>query len=301
MENFNIPEIQPLIYKGYAVATSKQLSELYHCQRHNIIENFKNHRNFFIEGVDYFTVQGEELQNFKAQNPHGGYKPGTQKRGRFESTALIEGGRFESTALFAFANSVNSLHLWTKSGALKHAQFINTSYAKKVFEKLSQSYFLNTTAQINGCAPPVNPSRFASSKIKKPKFKENLTFEQLQFLISNCPDDKLKLELIRRAMGKYELPKCVYILALSNGTVKIGVTQDFRRRAREIIADTGFNVVNWCHTGLIPAEIARDIETALLEKFDSAKVDGEFFNVEFETALNELALREEISDSMNLQ
>lgn len=94
--------------------------------------------------------------------------------------------------------------------------------------------------------------------------------------------------------------RCVYILALSNGTVKIGMTQDFQRRAREILNSTGLTVKNWCHTSYLPTEIAREIETACIDCFAEFQTEGEFFNIEFETATSELSKCVEIVEFRNI-
>lgn len=291
MENFNIPQIPQLEYCGQKVLTTPQIAALLKCKRQNITDNFKNHKTDFVEGVDYFFLKSEEFRIFRQNLQANGFiQP--QANGFIQPQA---NGFIQPQNCPPFAKGATNVYLWTESGFAKLAKFIGTNEAKLIYSSIVFGYFQNKQPQVTNFTPP----QIAAPKIRKTKFKENLTFEQLQFLIEHCTNEKLRDELIKRAAGKFEPPKCVYILAFENGIIKIGVTQDFRRRAREIIAETGFNVVNWCHTDKIPAEFARDIETALFEKFESAKVDGEFFKVEFETALNYLDNREEISESMN--
>ena len=101
--------------------------------------------------------------------------------------------------------------------------------------------------------------------------------------ISNDTDVE-KLAKLIKAAGIFEPRKCVYILELENSTVKIGISQNFQQRARQIINSTGF-ISN-----------ARDIEKTCHEHFNYCRVDGEFFKTDFNSAVLELAKHAEILD-----
>ena len=64
-KNRVLPEA--LNYQGLLVVTTKQLTELYHCTRQNIDNLFRKYKNDFIEGEDYFKVDGKDLRVLKNQ------------------------------------------------------------------------------------------------------------------------------------------------------------------------------------------------------------------------------------------
>ena len=74
---------------------------------------------------------------------------------------------------------------------------------------------------------------------------------------------------------------CVYVLLLSNGTVKIGHTSNLRERVAKIKNCTGLKVDRLYFTLTISRDIARLIEWACQENFSSRKVGSEIFNADF--------------------
>ena len=74
---------------------------------------------------------------------------------------------------------------------------------------------------------------------------------------------------------------CVYVLLLSNGTVKIGHTGNLRERVAKIKNCTGLKVDRLYFTLTISRDIARLIEWACQENFSSRKVGSEIFNADF--------------------
>ena len=83
--------------------------------------------------------------------------------------------------------------------------------------------------------------------------------------------------------------KCVYAFEMSNGTVKIGYTQNVRQRMNTITSNSGLEIVNVYCTEFIDSEIAYLIEQNCHETFDAWRVRGEFFCVSFKDACFELA------------
>ena len=92
---------------------------------------------------------------------------------------------------------------------------------------------------------------------------------------------------LRRA-GAALIQKCVYILLLSNKTVKIGMTQDFVRRLRQIERGSGLSVIESFHTEYMDSSLAKRLEKCCQEHFADKRLCGEFFNVSFEEAQTEL-------------
>ena len=75
--------------------------------------------------------------------------------------------------------------------------------------------------------------------------------------------------------------KCVYVLLMSNSTVKIGYTGNFERRRRQIEMGSGLTVIDMYFTSLMPRNIASLVEWACQEVFSSRRIKGEFFSVDF--------------------
>ena len=101
------PEItsDSLIYKGVKVFTSPQLVNIYGASDpKNIHMNYIRNSNRYTEGIHYFKLEGEELQNFK------------------------------KSVNFRVPSYNNTCYLWTKKGAMLHGKSLNTHKAWKLFD-----------------------------------------------------------------------------------------------------------------------------------------------------------------------
>ena len=292
-----IPEVVPLFYQGQKVLSTPQLAVFFKCKRQNVNDNFKNHKEEFVENVDYFFLKSEEFRAFKQDLKANGYiqpqangyiQPQMQANGYIQPQA---NGYIQPP----FANGATNVYLWTESGVAKLAKFIGTDEAKLIYSSLVFGYFQKKQPE-----PPANSPHFVTPKIKKSKPKEALTFEQLLKLIEHCTNNNLRDELIQRAAGRIEKPKCVYVIEFSDGTVKIGITQNFLQRARQLNKETCLEIKKWCHSDYLIIEEAQELESALLEQFAELKIAGEFFKVEYESAMTELMKRVEIAESKEI-
>ena len=72
------------------------------------------------------------------------------------------------------------------------------------------------------------------------------------------------------------------MLALSDDTVKIGMTDNLTRRIRELHATTKITVLDYCSTPYMNRADAFRLETALKSKFFDKHLVGEFFSANFE-------------------
>lgn len=86
-------------------------------------------------------------------------------------------------------------------------------------------------------------------------------------------------------------PPCVvYVLQMSNNTVKIGVSQDITQRKKTIKGHSGLNILmQWC-TELIPRRIAYKVEALSHKELAEHKTQGEFFDIPFDDACFTVAL-----------
>ena len=74
----------------------------------------------------------------------------------------------------------------------------------------------------------------------------------------------------------------VYVLLLSNGSVKIGVTDCLPRRIKEIELETNLRVLNFKSTPYLLRNEAENLESFLKDKFSDCVLSGEFFSARFD-------------------
>jgi hypothetical protein len=77
---------------------------------------------------------------------------------------------------------------------------------------------------------------------------------------------------------------CVYVLLMSNNTVKIGRSKEFEKRKRTIETSSGLTVLKNYHTELLDFNDACEIENNCHRYYKDNKVKGEFFHIDFEEA-----------------
>lgn len=143
-----------------------------------------------------------------------------------------------------------TLYLWTYKGCVRHCKSINTPEAWKMFDDLEKFYFSqNTPKAIAALAAPVAK--------EKPAIKS----------------ERPQLKLAR-----------VYVLEMSDGSVKIGYTKRFCNRMSEIKRQSKLSVKNIFFTAIMSRENARLVERCTKEIFSSSKLGGEFFSVKFDEA-----------------
>lgn len=113
----NVKDIskQPLIeWGGQTVITTEQLADVYGATPKNITNNFNRNKDRFTEGRHYFTLQGEELKEFKMV---------ASERGQDMSP------------------KTSIAYLWTRRGASRHCKILGTDKAWEQFDYLEENYF----------------------------------------------------------------------------------------------------------------------------------------------------------------
>lgn len=63
---------------------------------------------------------------------------------------------------------------------------------------------------------------------------------------------------------------------MENGTIKIGYTSDFGRRAKQIATAGGLKISNWCHSEYVLNETAKNIEKQCHSTFSDSRTLGNF-------------------------
>lgn len=101
-------------------------------------------------------------------------------------------------------------------------------------------------------------------------------------------DDELEVLKMENARLRNQIPQnvclklaVVYVLLMSNGTVKIGYTTNPTERFGKIKSETGLYILNFYSSRLMSIEDARALEAALKEKFAAYCIGGEYFDVKF--------------------
>jgi hypothetical protein len=95
------------------ILTTEQLATAYGTVINNIKNNFNNNQSRFIQGEDYYKLEGTELKDFKNQVNY------------FD---LVD-------------KHSSSFYLWTERGALKHMKMLGTDEAWQGYDILMDTYF----------------------------------------------------------------------------------------------------------------------------------------------------------------
>lgn len=83
--------------------------------------------------------------------------------------------------------------------------------------------------------------------------------------------------------------KYLYVLEFTNKTVKIGITKEKEKRMKAICSASGMNIVRGYFTEKI--DNVQKLETELHRHFRYARLNGEFFAISFEEAVEEVKKR----------
>lgn len=106
-------ELKIIEHKNQRVLTTQQLAEVYGTETANIKMNFKNNKDRFVEGRDYFCLKGNELKEFKNY----------------------------VNDIYLVNKRTPSLYLWTERGANRHSKILDTDRAWQQFDILEETYF----------------------------------------------------------------------------------------------------------------------------------------------------------------
>ena len=106
-------QLQIIEHEGIRVLTTQQLAEVYETSTVNIKINFKNNKDRFVEGRDFYLLKGNELKEFK---------------NLVNDINLVD-------------KHTPQLYLWTERGANRHSKILDTDQAWKQFDVLEETYF----------------------------------------------------------------------------------------------------------------------------------------------------------------
>ena len=134
MENFQTPV--PIEWQNQRVLTTAQIAEAYHCSVKNISDNFNRAKEYFVEGVHHFKLDGTQIGQFRLRSEKIGMQISAKTR---------------------------MLYLWTYQGCVRHCKMLNTDKAWEVFDVLEKNYFNSASLPVMAPAPVhvPNPNRVA--------------------------------------------------------------------------------------------------------------------------------------------
>jgi phage antirepressor YoqD-like protein len=112
--------LQVIEFKSQRVLTTQQLAQAYETESNNIVKNFSRNAERFIEGRDYFLLQGDDLKQFKDY---------------MTDSHLVD-------------KRTPSLYLWTSRGANRHSKILDTDKAWQQFDILEETYFQVKSGQV---------------------------------------------------------------------------------------------------------------------------------------------------------
>jgi len=117
----DIKNIVPVEWSNRRVLTTAQLAEFYECSPKQIMQNFSNNRDRFIEGKHFIKLEGESLKAFRVYIDN------------IEVDVL-------SVEVDIPAHT-RHFYLWTERGAARHAKMLSTDKAWEIYEELEDNYF----------------------------------------------------------------------------------------------------------------------------------------------------------------
>lgn len=88
--------------------------------------------------------------------------------------------------------------------------------------------------------------------------------------------------------------KYLYVLEFSNKTVKIGITKEKEKRMKAISSASGMDITRSYFTEKI--DNVQNLETELHRYFKDKRLNGEFFDIDFDVAVSEVKKRTDYSN-----
>lgn len=131
-------------YADQRVMTTKQLAEVFGTDTKNIRNNFSYNKDRFVEGRDYYFLEGEDLQAFfksfyeSQDNKQSG---GDTQNNLCAKNFGSQNNLCNTQNQFGNIQKIRNLILYTERGANRHAKILNTDEAWKQFDYIEEVYF----------------------------------------------------------------------------------------------------------------------------------------------------------------
>lgn len=187
----------------------------------------------------------------------------------------LDGDDEESSFALSFGYGAKCLKLWTCQGVARLSKLIDTPEAWELFTALENNYF--------NFAPVEEPPKPAW----KNKFLNPAPVDTDQKTIDKLKEENSMLKNQLSPLTNLEFA-VVYVLLMSNGSVKIGMTQNLTERIKQLKHEKWLDRF-WVHsTPFMPREDAAKLEKALHDKFAPLRWRGECYKARFVDVVAEL-------------
>lgn len=143
MENRKL-KLTVVEYADQRVMTTKQLAEVFGTTSENIKRNYSRNKDRFIEGRDYYYLEGDDLrlffESFFSKYNKEEKEPYNQLN--LQGTiSHLQNGLQDQQKMFGNIPKIRHLILYTERGANRHAKILDTDEAWKQFDYIEEVYF----------------------------------------------------------------------------------------------------------------------------------------------------------------
>ena len=131
-------------YADQRVMTTKQLAEVFGTTSENIKRNYSRNKDRFIEGRDYYYLEGDDLrlffESFFSKYNKEEKEPYNQLNLQVTNSPL-QNVLQDQQKMFGNIPKIRHLILYTERGANRHAKILDTDEAWKQFDYIEEVYF----------------------------------------------------------------------------------------------------------------------------------------------------------------
>lgn len=132
-------------YADQRVMTTKQLAEVFGTDKKNIQNNFTRNKGRFVEGRDYYYLEGDDLKRFFESFYQSNFNNRHNDVNKQDMLCSTDSGSQTDlrTQHNSFGNiqKIRNLILYTERGANRHAKILDTDEAWKQFDYIEEVYF----------------------------------------------------------------------------------------------------------------------------------------------------------------
>lgn len=251
-ERVNAPlDIVPLTYNGERVLTNRQIAEIFSVTESSIIHNYGRHKSAIAKNIDFYDLRGKAFTDFRAENSVAISRP---KVGETFNNSLFDD-------VLARDDNTEMVIPDREDGTTKTAADYIQGSVLKIWTK--------------------------SGVFKLSKYIHTDDVEYIYDKLAECYFD-VTPEILSESKQLKDNGASVYAFEMSNGTVKIGMSNNVPYRVKAVEYDTHLKVVNSFYVTFDSRKKAFDVETALHKYFETQCAQGEFFLIDFDEACEQI-------------
>ena len=146
-----------LEYKEQFVLTTDQIAKASETSIGNIRKNYHENKDWFEEGVHYYTLKGAELKELKSALNKVTQSNSVQSNSPNEIGSVQSNSPNESNSVVKIIEAADDatldipmpmigkkaakVQLWTRRGLIRHSHFLTTKAALQITERMEEVYF----------------------------------------------------------------------------------------------------------------------------------------------------------------